>query len=479
MLLALEIFFKTKVEVNRFLIVALLILSTVLEGIGLAAVLPVLVMAGGEVTEKSPEFAQRFMSLLESYNLQPNFTQIFAFMVICLISKEFVTFAALRRAGYVFARMMSRTRLLLVDSFFDAQWNYYSQQPLGKFAAAITNFANVTTECFVSAAKLLATVFRTSIYLVVAFLVSPKIASLALVFGIIGYFSMRFVIHMIREINKRKAAVIGKMNISLVNLFTNIKPLKAMSRQKYARQELEGQVNRLEEIFKEGVVANEGFIRLQRLYEIVVLVMVFVLSIMIWKMPLVELVVAGGLMLGAMKNIGRIQNGIKMVVEKEPFYRMFFDLIEKTDAAKEIDLGSEIPKIEEKIAFDNVDFSFDEKPILKSCNVTIPAKKLIVIKGLSGAGKTTIVDLILGLYLPINGDIKIDGVSTRDVNLHEWRKTIGYVAQDLILLNGTVRENVCLKAPGISDEAIWEALEAAECGRFRPGALKPFRHQHW
>jgi ATP-binding cassette subfamily C protein len=74
--------------------------------------------------------------------------------------------------------------------------------------------------------------------------------------------------------------------------------------------------------------------------------------------------------------------------------------------------------------------------------------------------------LALGLYLPISGEVLVDDIPMADIHLHEWRKTIGYVSQDLILLNGTVRENVCLKAPGISDEEIWKALEAANADEF-------------
>jgi ABC-type bacteriocin/lantibiotic exporter with double-glycine peptidase domain len=74
--------------------------------------------------------------------------------------------------------------------------------------------------------------------------------------------------------------------------------------------------------------------------------------------------------------------------------------------------------------------------------------------------------LALGLYLPISGEVLVDDIPMADIHLHEWRKTIGYVSQDLILLNGAVRENVCLKAPGISDEEIWKALEAANADEF-------------
>ena len=141
---------------QRNFIIVLLVLASVLEGIGLAAMFPVLVMATGEMSGKSPAFAEKAFEFLAGWGIIPSFSSVFMVMVIAMVAKEIITFLAQRYNGYVFAEMMSRTRLQLIDAYLDAEWNYFSSEPLANFTTAITNFATMTTQAFIESGKLLA-----------------------------------------------------------------------------------------------------------------------------------------------------------------------------------------------------------------------------------------------------------------------------------------------------------------------------------
>ena len=102
--------------------------------------------------------------------------------------------------------------------------------------------------------------------------------------------------------------------------------------------------------------------------------------------------------------------------------------------------------------------------ILQSVNVEIPANQLTVLQGPSGAGKTTLIDLIIGLHRPQAGTVMIGDAPLGDVDIPAWRRQIGYVPQELHLLHTTIRDNVALGDPTISDERIVEALTLAGVG---------------
>jgi len=86
------------------------------------------------------------------------------------------------------------------------------------------------------------------------------------------------------------------------------------------------------------------------------------------------------------------------------------------------------------------------------------------IEGQSGAGKTTLADLITGLYPPQSGAISVDGQPLCGPVLAEWRARIGYVAQDPFLISASLRQNLSWMRPGVSDEDIWQTLECVGAG---------------
>jgi ATP-binding cassette subfamily C protein len=94
-------------------------------------------------------------------------------------------------------------------------------------------------------------------------------------------------------------------------------------------------------------------------------------------------------------------------------------------------------------------------------SLDIPARSITVLTGPSGAGKTTIVDLLVGFHQPTKGRILVDGTPLSEVNLKDWRTNIGYVPQELTLLHGSIFQNVTMGDPSISDEDVRAALKIA------------------
>ncbi len=120
-----------------------------------------------------------------------------------------------------------------------------------------------------------------------------------------------------------------------------------------------------------------------------------------------------------------------------------------------------VPQLAAGINLQSVNFSHGEKQILQNVTINIPAGKFVAIIGASGAGKTTIVDLITGLFIPQSGDIYIDGVSLRELNMLAWRKMIGYVPQEIFLFHESIFQNITLGNQSVTEKQVEEALLAA------------------
>jgi len=118
------------------------------------------------------------------------------------------------------------------------------------------------------------------------------------------------------------------------------------------------------------------------------------------------------------------------------------------------------------IVFENVDFSFGDKPVLRNINLTIKAGKMIALVGASGSGKTTLANLLLRFYDPERGTIRIGGVDLRDVRTADLHNEIAVVAQENILFNDTIRRNIELGRLGAKDEEIIAAANFAKATEF-------------
>ena len=138
-------------------------------------------------------------------------------------------------------------------------------------------------------------------------------------------------------------------------------------------------------------------------------------------------------------SVNRIISGYNMFM----YYHKSIDIIDEELRSPQEDLASDTIKFSYKIELKNIEFSYQEKPVLENITLTINKGEKIAFIGNSGSGKSTLVDLIIGLYQPNKGQIEIDDVFLDRTNLQSWRAQIGYIPQQVYLFDGTIKDNVC------------------------------------
>lgn len=147
-------------------------------------------------------------------------------------------------------------------------------------------------------------------------------------------------------------------------------------------------------------------------------------------------------------------------------FERFMEIIHE-DTEKEIEDPIELKDVKGNINIENISFTYeDKKEVLKGLNLSIEAGKTVALVGPSGGGKTTLCSLIPRFYDFDQGDIKIDGISVKDVSLKSLRKNIGVVQQDVFLFTGTIRDNIICAKPDATNEEIVEAAKKARIHDF-------------
>ena len=154
-----------------------------------------------------------------------------------------------------------------------------------------------------------------------------------------------------------------------------------------------------------------------------------------------------------------VQQGISAAVR-------VFGIMDITPGIKNSENATELPRISDGIEIRNVTFSYDNEPVLKNINLHIKSGEVVAFVGMSGGGKTTLVNLIPRFYDVTEGEILIDGHDIRDVTMESLRGQIGIVTQQTILFNETVRNNIAYGDIKKSDEEIINAAKSANAYPF-------------
>jgi ATP-binding cassette subfamily B protein/subfamily B ATP-binding cassette protein MsbA len=172
--------------------------------------------------------------------------------------------------------------------------------------------------------------------------------------------------------------------------------------------------------------------------------------------------------------IGRLHGINQTFVNGAASARRIFDILELDDA-EDMQQGDKPGAVNGEIRFENVSFCYDgTRPTLTDLNITVLPRQTVALVGATGAGKSTVFQLLTRFYEPDSGDIKLDGRSIRELNKTALREAMAYVTQESYLFNQTIGENLRLADSDAPPEQLWNALEAACAKDFvekMPGGL--------
>ncbi|MGO4937086.1 ABC transporter ATP-binding protein [Fundicoccus sp. Sow4_H7] len=267
-------------------------------------------------------------------------------------------------------------------------------------------------------------------------------------------------------INKRIYQNIGEFNAGLENTLSGIRVVKAFANEEHEKHLFEkmNQGYRQTKItFYETMAASSTFnyllVRLINLFAFIA-GSYFTLKGDISMGDLVGFILLSNIFV---RPIERLNAMIEMYPKGfAGFKRLKEELSRKPEIIDSVD-AIEAPLFEGNISYNNVSFGYNpEKPVLKNINLDIKAGETVAFVGPSGAGKTTLVNLLPRFYEITNGTITIDGKDIRDFTMESLRDQIGIVQQDVFLFGGTIRENVLYGRLDATEEEVNEAIRMSK-----------------
>lgn len=167
--------------------------------------------------------------------------------------------------------------------------------------------------------------------------------------------------------------------------------------------------------------------------------------------------------------LGQIAQGMTNMQTASASAQRIFDFIESEELPDESDKSSEMPEVKGNVSFENVRFSYPDTPdkvIIKNFSAEVKAGQKVAIVGPTGAGKTTMVNLLMRFFEINSGSISIDGTPISQLSRETVHNMFSMVLQDTWLFEGTVRENLVYNMEGISDESLERVCKACGLDKF-------------
>lgn len=456
----LKIFFGAA-GTRPFLVMICLALAGLAEAVSITTLLPAITQLGGGTREGSSPLNDQIFGMLNSAGLSPTIELLIFIIVIGLTIKSALSFVALSYVGYSVAHVATGLRTQLIGSLMNARWAYFTNNKVGEIANSISVDATRAGRAYLTAANFVSYLIQGVVYAIVAVLLSWKLALVGLAMGLVMVLVLNFLVRMSKKAGRKQTYRTSDLVTYLADTLSNIKPLKAMGRQSAFAALLDHKVNALKKALRRMVIAAQARLYGGEIIQNISLALAVYVAAVIWKTPLPEMVVMGVVLFQMVSIIGKMQKHLQKAVEVESAYWAVKRLINNSSAQLESNPGVQKPTLNVGCRFDRVSFSYPGNPVLHNISLEVPYHEITVLKGPSGTGKTTILDLLIGLYQPDEGEILIDNVPLRDIDLQSWRQMIGYVPQEPTLIHDTIQANITLGDVACTPQDIEDALRAA------------------
>jgi ATP-binding cassette subfamily C protein len=459
--LKLFVAFSRAYPAQSALVLGALVLASLFEGLGLTTLLPLLSSRSGDGAAAQSGVGGAVTRLLGSVGVTPTVGVLLLLVVIGMTLKSILVLVANRQVGYTVAHVATDLRLGFIRSLLSARWEYFLSRPGGALANSLATEATRGAEAYLYGATVAALALQAIVYSAVALLVSWQATLAVLVGGAVFIFFLNRLVHMSRRAGARQTRLLASLVARLSDHLQSVKPLKAMARENLANALLESDTTQLNRALQKDIFSKEALRALQEPMLAILIATGLYVALVRFGMSLASVMLLAFLLVRVLLFLSRMQREYQKMVSCESAYWSLQSAMQDARTQGENPTGGAAPVLRHAIRLDGVGFRYRDRWTLRNVALTIPAGGLTVIVGASGAGKTTVVDLVTALLRPQEGEVWIDDLPLQRVDWRAWRRMIGYVPQDTLLLHDTVANNVTLGDPELTLADAEVALRAA------------------
>ncbi|MFA6427532.1 MAG: ABC transporter ATP-binding protein [Candidatus Magasanikbacteria bacterium] len=464
-------YLKRYKKLSSFIILFAL-LSSVFESFGIGTVIPLFqgILSFQKGTDLDIPYREQLYTILQNQSFATVIIFLIIFFFLMIVLKNIFNYLNLISVSKITNFIKRDLQIDLFDKIVDAHLRFFSDMRSGHIISSISVYTNNVASFIFSFFSSFLVIIRLLIYAVILMLISWKFTLILASIAIILLPLLKFVFVRIKKLGLHIAEEVSTLYFRMTEMFSMVNLMKIFSTEEYEKERFQRVSSELARFdFLGSVYSNI----LRPLAEIIVTGVIFaflIYMLLVLKLDLSIYLASALVYLYVFLQFFTQTNNLLSLVAAMYSHIEAFKAYEKIFIraydSQEINGSIAINFLKKSIEFKDIFFSYDEAPILSNLNFSIERETFVAFVGPTGVGKTTIVNLVGGLFTPTKGAIMIDGIDLKKMDLHAWRRNLGYVSQDVSIFNDTVKNNIKYGKFDSTDDHVIQAAKVARIHDF-------------
>lgn len=452
---------------------ASIMLASLFEGVSFGMVIPLLqgmTNAKTNILEKIP-FIQQFPVFSHSTDQTAFVTLVFIALFLALVVKNIFTYQSNVLISKLRFTISADLSIALVDNLIDYDLRFFDNAKTGMLVSTITTETRRIGDFVLSMLTLTSLLAKVIAYITLLFLVSWKSSLFIVVLIIIVLAPLERIMKKVKKIGASISRASADYHFKLMEILSGIRLIKGCGAEDLEKRKFESVAHEMSGLQYKASSYSYSLIPLSEVSIFGLIMIFFFVLVHTIKIEITNAFpfIAAYLMV-LVKTLTQLNlintmrsNAINNLAAFAEYEQLCDPRGKNTIGTGAISLGN----FSDRIEFREVDFSYtDNKKVLRGISVTIPRGKITALVGASGAGKTTLVNLVMRYYDVTAGRILVDGFDLKDLDLRGWRRRIGFVSQDVFIFNMSVKDNIAYGCDGVEADRIIDIAKTANAHEF-------------
>jgi len=409
---------------------------------------------------------QQVVIMMESIGLSvtlANYLVIFIIFVLLSSGFRILVRYSILRTKYVLSRHII---LDTFKDFFAARWSFFSSGKQGVLLNTFLRELNVVGNAFGAMGLFFASFLQLILCLAVPFYISPQVTLISLATALLFVWPFVLFGKISYKLGRSNTSTANQVGVIIQESLELAKVILGFGNQTKSENHLKDAFNAHCRVTVKSQTLGIAIPTLYQPFGAGVLI-VALFAARRFGIPISEMTVLLLALLKSVFSIGKLASYKHSLENFFPSYEQIKNLRSKAQELKQRSGSKEFYKFDQEIKVEGICFAYSsQSPVLVDINMKIPKGKMIAIVGESGAGKSTLIDIIMGFNEPQKGQVTFDGINLQEFDINSYRSRIGYVPQDSVLFNMTIRDNLLWANEKASDQDLKHACKLANANEF-------------